>query len=268
MNKRTLILVAAVVVAAVTASSAIAANAGGPTYENYTVVGSDGATSSFMTKNGRVVSSSLRASSLAALAEGVLASTAINDGAKAAQAAVFCLNDSTVMEGDDIGPLLNWLPGVEPQELILDAGLATFFNERIAANGGSWTFRMVDSEGFLTGPNTITAGPCGDPTVSTDRSFWLCYANGQTDPGVYSRSRAIELYEAGYRVPFAVRDPLSGTNVGNGMYLTCTLPAGYVVQAGVAVSTGGGDLYTSPSSLVAYMLGEMPLDYTRLAARG
>jgi hypothetical protein len=75
------------------------------------------------------------------------------------------------------------------------------------------------------------------------------------------------LFEEGYWVPFAVQAPVSDTNIGNGIYLTCNLPDGYTVKSGVAVSTGGGEIYTGPADLVNYMLTQMPLDYTVLAAK-
>lgn len=208
---------------------------------------------------------------VAALAATAFTTTAASaEGNESADApSVFCLNDSTVMEGDDIGPLLNWLPETEPREIILDDSLAEVFRFFIQRDGGVVGKFRLFGEGNepLTDFNYVSEGPCTAPTVSADRSFWLCYSNSQTDPAVYSRSSAINLYEAGYRVPFAIRDPLSRTNIGNGIYLMCNLPAGYTVQSGIAVSTGGGDLYANPASLVAYMLGEMPLDYTRLAVR-
>jgi hypothetical protein len=97
-----------------------------------------------------------------------------------------------------------------------------------------------------------------------DRHYWLCYAAGQVDPGVYPREVAEALFAhgTGYTVPLAVREPVSRTQIGH-VYLTCTLPAGYTVVEGAAVSTGRGEIHTDDT--VAARL-EMRLDYTRLAA--
>lgn len=181
---------------------------------------------------------------------------------------VFCLNGNTVREGDDMSPFLNWLPEAEPFEFILSEGTAALFRNRIEVNGGSWTFRIFVDSGPVTGPNTVTLGACGvGAAVFTDREFWLCYSRSQVDPAVYSRGRAIKLYEDGYTVPYAIQVPVSDTNIGNGVYLTCNLPTGYTVKSGVAVSTGGGEIYGGPADLVNYMLTQMPLDYTRLATK-
>ena len=100
-----------------------------------------------------------------------------------------------------------------------------------------------------------------------DRSFWLCYSIFQTDPAPYSRSDALANRAAGRTVPFAVPDPLSRTRLANGLYLVCNLPAGYTVRNGVAVSTGSGEIFTEPPDFLSFLLGSMPLDYTRLATR-
>lgn len=184
---------------------------------------------------------------------------------------VFCLNGNTVREGDDMSPFLNWLPEAEPFEFILSEGTAALFRNRIEANGGSWTFTLfeVDGEGNIIRPltmaNTITEGACDAPgQVFSDRNFWLCFSKSR-NPAVYSRGVAMKLYEDGYTVPHAIQAPVSDTNIGNGVYLTCNLPTGYTVKSGVAVSTGGGEIYGGPADLVNYMLTMMPLDYTVLA---
>lgn len=184
---------------------------------------------------------------------------------------VFCLNNSTVMGGDNIVPLILWLDPEfgESQDPILVEQIAAAFRAFIKRDGGVGKFRFFYEDGSPASDfNSVSEGACSPAVVSLDRNFWLCYSKSQTDPAVYSRGTAIALYEAGYTVPFAVREPLSRTNIGNGVYLVCNLPAGYNVVAGTAISTGGGDVYTQPASPVAYMLGQMPLDYTRLAARG
>jgi hypothetical protein len=119
--------------------------------------------------------------------------------------------------------------------------------------------------GFST--NTVTRGACTAALVHLDRNFWLCYSRSQTDPALYSRSEAIANYTAGMTVPFAVREALSNTRLASGLYLVCNLPAGYVTQSGVAVSTGSGEVVQGDAGLVSFVLGSMPLDYTRLAAR-
>ncbi len=115
--------------------------------------------------------------------------------------------------------------------------------------------------------NTVSRGACTAAFVNLDRNFWLCYSGFQTDPAVYSRSEAIANYTAGMTVPFAVREPLSSTRLTSGLYLVCNLPAGYSAQSGVAVSTGSGETVQGDAELVSFLLGLMPLDYTRLAAR-
>jgi len=123
-----------------------------------------------------------------------------------------------------------------------------------------------DAEEFLEPgytAHTITKGACQAAFVNLDRNFWLCYSKSQTDPAVYSRSQAIELFDAGYWVPYAVMDPLSGTKLNSGLYLVCNLPAGYTAKGGVAVSTGGGEMYDDPG-VVGFVLSKMRLDYTTL----
>jgi hypothetical protein len=115
--------------------------------------------------------------------------------------------------------------------------------------------------------NTVSRGACTAAFVNLDRNFWLCYSRFQTDPAVFSRSEAIANYTAGMTVPFAVREPLSSTRLASGLYLVCNLPAGYTAQSGVAVSTGGGETVQGDAGRVSFLLGSMPLDYTRLAAR-
>lgn len=102
--------------------------------------------------------------------------------------------------------------------------------------------------------------------MNVPRNFWLCFSKSR-NPAVYDRGLAEKLYADGYTVPYAVQEAVSDTAIGNGVYLTCDLPAGYSVKAGVAVSTGGGDIFSGPPDLVKCMLTEMPLDYTVLIAK-
>lgn len=129
-----------------------------------------------------------------------------------------------------------------------------------------------DAEDFLEPgwtAHTVSSGACEapeQPAVSADRNFWLC-PSASRNPAVYSRADANTNYAAGMTVPYAVQAAVSDTNIGNGVYLTCNLPAGYTVKSGVAVSTGGGEIYSGPPGLVSYLLANMPLDYTVLAAK-
>lgn len=111
----------------------------------------------------------------------------------------------------------------------------------------------------------LARGACAAAFVSPDRQFWLCYSKWQNDPAVYSRSRATSLYDDGkgaYWVPYAVKSPVSKTNIGNGVYLTCNLPAG-MAPTGAAVSTGGGEPFNGGS--YAKVPAGNRLDYTQLA---
>lgn len=114
--------------------------------------------------------------------------------------------------------------------------------------------------------NTVARGSCAKPVAQPDRNFWLCYSRHQVDPAVYSRSDAVRLYDdgKGYWVPYAVKAAVSKTNIGNGVYLTCSIPAGYAVT-GNAVSTGGGEPFDS--GLYAKVSAANRLDYTVLLAR-
>lgn len=134
---------------------------------------------------------------------------------------------------------------------------------------GWYFFWGEDPAGFLDPgytTNTVTEGACSAADVFVDRSFWLCFSKSR-NPALYSRGLAEKLYADGYTVPYAAQEPVSDTAIGNGVYLTCALPTGYSVKTGVAVSTGGGDIFTGPPDLVKYMLTEMPLDYTVLVAK-
>ena len=140
--------------------------------------------------------------------------------------------------------------------------------------GGSLFFLITADEGVaqsILAPgytaHTVTSGACKATFVHLDRNFWLCYSPNQVDPAVYSRSQAIANFQAGMTVPFAVREPLSNTRLASGLYLVCNLPAGYTPQGGVAVSTGGGEMYTGPLYPVSFMLAQMRLDYTTLGVR-
>ncbi|HEX5395384.1 MAG TPA: hypothetical protein VFW52_03490 [Candidatus Saccharimonadales bacterium] len=111
-----------------------------------------------------------------------------------------------------------------------------------------------DSEFFADNPAptvyTLARGACAAPmAVQPDRSFWLCYSSYQTDPAVYSRATAEALLKEGMWVPYAVKSPVSKTGIGNGVYLTCSIPAG-MSPTGAAVSTGGGEAYNAPYASV------------------
>lgn len=191
---------------------------------------------------------------------------------------VYCLNGvsttlpaEVVFTSDEQGSETGVLSEELALEIIADAGglFYTGWHPGDIEEPGWYFFWGEDPAGFLDPgytTNTVSEGACSAAAfVHVDRSFWLCFTKSR-NPAVYPRGLAMKLHEDGYTVPYAAQAPVSDTNIGNGVYLTCAMPAGYSVKAGVAVSTGGGDIFTGPPDLVKYMLTEMPLDYTVLVA--
>ena len=139
-----------------------------------------------------------------------------------------------------------------------------------------------DPSGFssIFEKHSIHAGACTGREAGVPRSFWACYSKTQTDPMVAGlEGTAKGLYALGMSVPYATLDPLSSTKLNSGVYLTCTLPTGYSVKSGVAVSTGGGEIWDSTgtvpgaipatTSYVQYLLTapETAGGYTQLAVK-
>jgi hypothetical protein len=178
---------------------------------------------------------------------------------------VFCLNGTTITAGDDVIPLLRWLDPSIPGQIgviPLDDAIAAEIRVFIAQGG---TFVI---EG-LTEVNTVSEGACAGGAAHIPRKFLGCYSVFQADPAPYAE---------GMTPPYAVMEPVSATSLGNGFYLTCRLPAGYSVKAGVAASTGfGGPVLDStatipgavpfPASVIEYLLTAHPLDWARVAVR-
>lgn len=214
----------------------------------------------------------------ALFATAALAVPALATGENGAAQSVFCLNGVsttlpaevvfTTEEDSETGELWEELA----LTIIEDTG-GLFFTGWHPGNGEDpgWYFYWGDDpDGFLDPgytTNTVTEGACSAPgAVFEDRTFWLCFSESR-NPAVYPRGLAEQLHKDGYTVPYAAQEAVSDTAIGSGVYLTCAMPAGYSVKAGVAVSTGGGDIYTGPPGLVQYMLKEMPLDYTVLITK-
>jgi hypothetical protein len=183
---------------------------------------------------------------------------------------VFCLNGTTITEGDDVIPLLRWLDPSIPEQigvLPLDEAIAAEIRSIIENQGG--TFVVEGEEGPLTEVNTVSEGPCAGGAQHIPRKFLGCYSTFQTDPAPYAE---------GMTPPYAVMEPVSATSLGNGFYLTCRLPAGYSVKPGAAVSTGfGGPALDStgtipgavpfPAAVIEYLLSASPLDWAKVAVR-
>lgn len=208
----------------------------------------------------------------------LLAAVVLSATAVAAPETVYCLNGvSTTLPAEVVFTTEeDSFTGEIWEELALiiieDTG-GLFYTGWYPGNGdpADWYFYWGDDPGGFLDPgyttNTVTEGACTAPgAVFVDREFWLCFSQSR-NPAIYPRGVAETLHEDGYTVPYAAQEAVSDTAIGNGVYLTCALPAGYSVKAGVAVSTGGGDIYTGPPALVQYMLEEMPLDYTVLIAK-
>lgn len=183
---------------------------------------------------------------------------------------VFCLNGTTITEGDDVIPLLRWLDPSIPEQIgviPLDDEIAAILRGFIENDGG--TFVIEGEEGPLTEVNMVSEGACAGGGQHIPRKFLGCYSAFQTDPAPFAE---------GMTAPYAVMEPVSASSLGNGFYLTCRLPAGYSVKAGVTVSTGfGGPVLDStatipgavpfPASVIEYLLTAHPLDWARVAVR-
>ncbi len=140
---------------------------------------------------------------------------------------------------------------------VLDAGQA---GSIIASTGGPFFFgeltgpstllvflltsNIVTAEAFLEPgftQHTVTAGACpAGPFVPPPPPVLpACYSTHQVDPGYWPNAIAKALYTLGYWRPYAVTEPVSNTNLGNGYWLTCRLD-GRTVKNGAAISSGMG----------------------------
>lgn len=120
-----------------------------------------------------------------------------------------------------------------------------------------WTSHFVSKGACAQSPVPFVPPPPPDLPA--------CYSQFQVDPGYWPYAMARELFAAGYWRPYAVAEPVSRTNLGNGYYLTCKLPVGFTVKNGAAISSGiGGQVVDStgtipgavpwPSSAINYVL--------------
>lgn len=80
-------------------------------------------------------------------------------------------------------------------------------------------------------------------TGGTVNGVFACYSKGQTDPGAWQISNtevvAGDDYGKGYWRPWAVKDSVSSTKIGD-YFLTCTLPSGMASLG--SYLTDGGDV--------------------------
>jgi len=90
----------------------------------------------------------------------------------------------------------------------------------------------------ITAPSAIAA-----PGGTVNHTF-ACYSQGQGDPGVWANSTstvfAMDDYGKGYWRPWAVKEKVSSTRIGD-YYLTCTLPPG-MASLGTYLTDGGDAL--------------------------